>query len=209
MRSSAGRLDDQLGPMNVWCWPPVSPPSCLTFVICGESYKYRVMWNNSSVHSVVVTQSCDILVLTSSSSPATSSPFFFFPWERRTFLLDFLELFLNSPLSVFGHFSWGPAFRLAIMRTIWTEWTRAPDGLPWASIVLNAFGHFSRGLASHLTVPRTIWSEWTQSGLSPLTCYKIPLECLFRMVHVHYLLCIYCIFLHSNLIQFLFCSVKT
>jgi hypothetical protein len=32
--------------------------------------------------------------------------------------LGFLELFLNSPLSVFGHLSRGPASRLTTMRTI-------------------------------------------------------------------------------------------
>jgi hypothetical protein len=39
--------------------------------------------------------------------------------------LGFLELFSNSPLSIFGHLSWGPASRLAITRTNWSEWTRA------------------------------------------------------------------------------------
>ncbi len=66
-------------------------PPTFTCLICGESYRYWVQENNSSVHSVTVILSYDTLVLTTSSlSPSsTSSIFFFLPWERVswTFLL--------------------------------------------------------------------------------------------------------------------------
>jgi hypothetical protein len=88
----------------------------------------------------------------------------------------------------------------------WSSWELTdlselePDSPPWASLDLSAFGNLSRGPACHLTVPRTIWSEWTWFVQSPLACCKIPLESLFRTVHG--VLCIYFIFLHSNLIRF-------
>jgi uncharacterized membrane-anchored protein YitT (DUF2179 family) len=72
--------------------------------------------------------------MASSSSSSTSSPFFILPWKRLSwpFLklslclfsiqsLGFLEMFSNSPLSVFGHLSQGPASHVAILRTIWSE----------------------------------------------------------------------------------------
>ncbi len=64
--------------------------------------------------------------------------------------LGFLELFSNFPSSVFGSLSWGPASRLTIMRTIWSEWTQAwwP---PWESLVLCFFGCLSWGPASCLS----------------------------------------------------------
>jgi hypothetical protein len=34
-------------------------------------------------------------------------------------------LFSISPLSIIGHLSRGPASRLAITKTIWSQWTRA------------------------------------------------------------------------------------
>ncbi len=122
--------------------------------------------------------------------------------------LGFLESLSNSPLSVFGHLSRGPAYYLAIMRTIWSEWIQA--GWPsWASLVLNAFGHFSWGPTYCLTVLRTIWSEWTRSWQSPWLAAKFHLESLFRTVHIYCILCIYCIFLSSDWIQFIsFYSVK-
>ncbi len=61
-----------------------SPPHILTCLICEESYIYSVLRNNSSVHSVAITRSCNTLVLTASSqlSTATSYPFWTLPWER-------------------------------------------------------------------------------------------------------------------------------
>ncbi len=113
---------------------PILPPPMVDHLICGDSYIYRMLRNNSSVHSVTVTLSCDTLVLTASSS-ATSSPFFL-PWERVSWTffglslcqfsnyrrtLGFLELFLNSPLSVFNYLPRGPASRLAITKTTWSK----------------------------------------------------------------------------------------
>jgi hypothetical protein len=77
--------ETNLGQLKVSCWPSLSPPlPWLTLLICRGSYIYWVLRNNSSVHNVAVTRSYDTLVLTSlsSSSSATSSPFFFLPWER-------------------------------------------------------------------------------------------------------------------------------
>ncbi len=37
----------------------------------------------------------------------------------------FLKLFFNSPLGIFGSFSWSPAYRLTIKRTIWSKLTQA------------------------------------------------------------------------------------
>ncbi len=81
---------------------PYSPPPHLTCLMCEESYTYRVLRNNSSVHSVSVTRS-------SSSSLATASLFFILPWERvsspflgcyycPTSSLGFLDLCSNSPI---------------------------------------------------------------------------------------------------------------
>jgi hypothetical protein len=65
----AGRYETQLWPPNVqYCvdrpYPP--PPPHLTCLMWWESYIYvHIYWvlrNNSSVYSVVVTQSCDTLV---------------------------------------------------------------------------------------------------------------------------------------------------
>jgi hypothetical protein len=44
-------------------FPP--PPFIFTCLICGESYTYQALRNNSSVHSVAVTQFCDTLILSS------------------------------------------------------------------------------------------------------------------------------------------------
>ncbi len=157
-------------------------PHIVNHLICRESYRNWVLRKNSSVHSVTVTWSCDILVLMasssslSSSSSATLSPFFFLPWERvswaflgchyASFLirsLGFLELFSNSTLSAFGHLSRGLASCLAITRTIWSEWTRAWWSPFELALFLSSFGCLSWGPAFCLTVPRTIWSEWTRS----------------------------------------------
>jgi hypothetical protein len=43
-------------------------------------------WNNSSVHSVAVTLSCDTLTESTSSSSSTWTPFFFLPWERISWI---------------------------------------------------------------------------------------------------------------------------
>ncbi len=94
----AGRCEAQLGLLNVSCWPFVSPPPHLTCLMCGESYIYWALRNSFSVHSVAVTQSCDTLVLTvsSSSSSATLAPFFILPWERASCPFFRLSLCLFS-----------------------------------------------------------------------------------------------------------------
>jgi hypothetical protein len=80
---------------------PFPPPPHLTCLMCGESYIYRVLRNDSSVHSVAVARSCDTLVLTasSSSSSVTSSPFFILPRERVNWLFFKLSLCLPSDCS--------------------------------------------------------------------------------------------------------------
>jgi hypothetical protein len=100
--------------------------------------------------------------------------------------------FSNSP---FQHL-WAPLMRsslpLAIMETIWSEWTRA-WWLPLSYLSFECLLVVSHEVQSRrLMIPRTIWSEWTQSGQSPLVSCEIPLECLFRKGHVYYLSCIYC-----------------
>jgi hypothetical protein len=129
-------------PHIVACGSSISPPpSCFTCLICGESNIYWVLRNNSSVHSVDVTLSCDTLVLitSSSSTSLTSSPFFFLPQERvswtffgchySSFLtrsLAFLELICNTPLSTFGLLSQGPA----------SPWPSRENHLIWVDLSL-------------------------------------------------------------------------
>ncbi len=59
-------------------------PHIFTCLLCRESYIDRVLRNNSSVHSLIVTRVCDTLFLnaSSSSSTATSSSFLTIPQER-------------------------------------------------------------------------------------------------------------------------------
>ncbi len=61
-----------------------------------------------------------------------------------TMPLGFIKLFSNSPLSVLSRLSRGPAFRLTIMKSVWSVWTRV-----WWS----CFGHF--------------WPPFSRSSLSP------------------------------------------
>ncbi len=161
MRSS-WEVWDPAGPPSVPCWPNgSSPPHIFTCLICGESYIYRVLRNDSSVHSVAVTPSCATVVLTiSSSSSVTLSPFFFFPWERISWI--FLCCHYASFLTV----------SLGFLKLFFN--------FPWASFATS----HERGLASCLTILfwglayclRTIWSEWTRSEQSPLACSKNPLR---------------------------------
>jgi hypothetical protein len=131
----------------------LSPPPMVDHLICRERYKYWVLRNNSSVYSDAVTQSCDRQVLTtssSSSSSSTSSHFFFLSWESWTFLgchyagfparplpghhennliwvysSLMVPLWASLVLSAFGRLSGGPASRLTVTKTIWSEWTRS------------------------------------------------------------------------------------
>ncbi len=130
-----GRCETWLGPVHVICWPSIS-----SYLICRESYIYWVQRNNSSVYSVAVTQSCYTLVLTNiifiiSNFISllllilrTSRLNLFLGYHYATFpirSLGFLEFYPNPPLSIFCQLSRGSASHLAIMRTIWPEWTRA------------------------------------------------------------------------------------
>ncbi len=122
--------------------PYPSPPPRFTCLICGENYTYCVQRNNSSVHRVAVTLSCDTGSTTSSSLTSRPSSTLrksklnlsfgchYASFQNRS--LGFQELFSNSPLSAVGHFSWGLASRLTIMCIIWSKWTRAW----WSSFLL-------------------------------------------------------------------------
>jgi hypothetical protein len=141
-------------------------------ISCAEATDiYWVLANNSSVHSVTVTQFCDTLVLTtssSSSSSATSSPFFFLPWERvsSTFLGLYYASFLTRPLGLLRLFS----------------------TLPWAS-----FG------TSHEVQPPT-WPSQEPSDLSGLNQNSLLWLAVKSLLRVYLgqwgisFLCIYCIF---------------
>ncbi len=64
--------------------PAPAPPHCWPSDMWGDTSIFWVLRNNSSIHSIAVTQSCDTLVLTESLSLswAILSPFFCLPWER-------------------------------------------------------------------------------------------------------------------------------
>ncbi len=128
----AGRYVTQLGPPKciVLIVHILPPPKWLTIW-----YARRATYTECCVtipqNTVSLSLSVVIHLITSS---ATSSLFFFLPWERvcwtllgchyASFLtrsLGFLELFSNSPLSLSGCLPWGPASCPAITRTIWSE----------------------------------------------------------------------------------------
>jgi hypothetical protein len=92
------------------------------------------------------------------------------------------ELFSNSHLSIIRECSpWvHPQFirtslldRLAIMRTIWSEWT-------WAwwfiELVWDSWAPITRTSLPPLNISGTFWSEWTRSRWSPLALCKMSLE---------------------------------
>ncbi len=141
-------MKDQLGGVKPsWDWsrchvnylfPPT--PRIFNCMIYRESYIQILSPEEQFLSTQVVTRPCDILVLStsSSSSSATSSPFFISPWERVSWpffrlslcmfsgkSLGFLELFPTLPLSIFGHCYRGLASRMAIMSNICSEWTQA------------------------------------------------------------------------------------
>jgi hypothetical protein len=148
----------------------IPTPSLVTCLICVKSNIYCVQRNNSSVHSVAVTLSCDTLFLTTSS-------FFFLPQKRVIWIFFWLTL-SQQPLK---RSSLLPDYRKNHL--IWMDSS--------LMVPLSALGRLFRGPASRLTVSGTIWSEWTRSEQSPLaSCSKIPLECLFRSIYICYLLCI-------------------
>ncbi len=164
--------------------------------------------NNSSVHSVAVTQFCDTLVLTAStsSSNATSSSHSFSSYPERVswpFFRLSICLFLDRSLGflekIFQH-----SLERLVPPSRWSSlqppghhenhltWCHSPH---FASLVLSAFGHLSRGFSLPLTVLRSIFSEWTPSEQSPFGfCSFIPHGSLFSTVHNYYILCIYCKF---------------
>jgi hypothetical protein len=124
--------------------------------------------------------------------------------------LGFLKLFSNSPLSAFGCLSQGPAYRLAITRTIWSEWTQAWWPPLWVSLVFWVpLASLSRGPArSDGSQNHLIWGD---SIRTPSFAIKTPLEGLLgRLTFMIYLLRIYCIFCISTHLSFFFhCSVKS
>jgi hypothetical protein len=130
-KGPADSCETQQGLLNVLYWPLVSFPS--------THFYLSDMWRELYIPSPEEQFQChchlpfDILLLTTSLSSLStiSTPFFVLLWERirwpfsgchhacfLTRSLGFLESFSNSPLSVFGHLSLGPASHLAITRTI-------------------------------------------------------------------------------------------
>ncbi len=173
-------------------FPSLLPTFLLVYVIGGEGYICLVLRNNSSVHSVAVAWSVDILVLTASSLSltVTSSPFFIFPWEWASYLFFRLLLCLfllwpGLPIVVFQLSPWVPSSNVNV---VWPP-TWPDDVPPFSYLVLRPFSSLSQGPASHLTFPRTIWSDWTQFRQSSLALCNSPLESLFKMVHIYYTLC--------------------
>ncbi len=160
-------------------------------LICRDSYIYRVLRNNFSVHSATVTRSCDTLVLTASSSSSlleATYPVFFLCWEivSWTFLgchyahflnrsIGFLELFSSSPLSIFGclHEVQPPA---------WLSWESSYlSGLKSDDTLELAW--FGAPLATSLEVRPPAWLFQVPSDLSehdqnspPWLGVKLPLK---------------------------------
>ncbi len=152
---------------------PIPTLACL---ICWESHIYLVLRNNSSVHSIIVTQSCDTLapIASSSSSAATSSPFHLSPRKSK------LTLFLAVTMLVFNFVPWlsKVVFQLSLEH-LWPPLMRS--SLP--------LGHHKINLTwvnLSLMAPLELWgSIWTD----PSWFCKIPLDSLFRIIYVY---CTYC-----------------
>ncbi len=72
------------------------------------------------------------------------------------------------------------ASHLAIMRTIWSEWTRA-----WWSLELvwGSWSPITRTDLPCLIIFRTFWSEWTWSRWSPWLCAICPLSAQYSIRH--------------------------
>jgi hypothetical protein len=97
-----------------------------TCLICGESYVYWALRNSSSVHSVAVTRSCDTQDLTtssSSSSTATTYPFFILHWERVSW--PFLDCNYCIPVFQLGPLAFLSFFHLSLWAFLATVfWSR-------------------------------------------------------------------------------------
>ncbi len=119
-------------PSHNWCMVRTAP----SLLIWGLwlTYLNQMRGDYSSVPWIAVAQTCGSLIGSHpSSSSISTSPF---PMRKskltRLLLCLFtvrtlgcLELFSNSHLSIFDHWATGPASRLTITRTVWSEWTWA------------------------------------------------------------------------------------
>jgi hypothetical protein len=139
--------------------------------LSSQCHCYMLLWHTGShrIIIVIISNIISLLHLTLIKSKLT-------PIEAVTMTVSdsspgFLELVLNSPLSVFGHLSQGQPPTWPLQEPSDRSWLET-DCPPWASLVLSVFGRLSQWPASRLTVLRTIWSEWTQSRHSPLACCK-------------------------------------
>ncbi len=193
-------------------------PSRISLLIWGESFVYRVLRKNSSVHNVAVTQFCNALVLTSSSSASastTTSPFFSIPCERVTSLffrlslckflsrsLGFLELFSTFPFECL----W-PPFLLSSLppshpetHLIWVDSSLMTtlqlslvcDCL-WPPLTQSSIPTWLSGQTS---------DQWTWSGQPPLTFMQFSPLIFFlgrSMLIVYGTFSVYCLYLHHIL----------
>jgi hypothetical protein len=111
--------------LTIGILPPC--PSWLTIWYAGRATVY-ILRINYSVHSVAVTQFCEPLFLAASSSlsSATSSPFFFLPWERVS-----LTFFRLSLCQFSDYVPWLPRVVLQLsLEHLWPPLTmpRLPSG---------------------------------------------------------------------------------
>jgi hypothetical protein len=152
-----------------------------------QCHCHSVLWHTDS-HRIFIIFIFYFISLLFLPRERVSWTFFLLSLYCTSFLtrsLGFLELFSNSPLSVFVcHWSSLLPDRYE-NHLIWVDSSLVVP--PWVSLALSTFGFLFWGPASCLTLPRTIWFEWTQSEQSPLVCSKFfTPECLLRTVNVYY-----------------------
>ncbi len=186
------------------------------------TYINWVLRKNSSVHSVTVTWSCDTLVLTasSSSSTATSSPFFNIPWDRvgRLFFrlslclffgwfpLAFNRCFPTLLLAPLAQLTWSSLLSCHHENhpLIWLDLSLM--SLPWVSLVFECLWppHKRSSFPSDFPQNYLIWVDSIQT--IPLSLYSFPPWLSFRdgshIIYIVHSLCIhfmipFCCFLFS------------
>ncbi len=168
-------------------WRELYIPSPEEHFLSTKCCCHLVLWHTGSHHIriIIIINIISLLHLT-----VIKGSWPFFRLSLKLFLtrsLGFLVLLSNSPLSIFGCLSWGPASWLAITTTVWFEWTQAV-GPPWASLVLSAFGCYSWGPAS-----RWLSSEPSDlSGLDPDSPYWLFAKSPLRVFLGRFTYILYC-----------------